>query len=222
MTVSHRATGLSAIISSGSPIDDGNFQIHPKNQLTVYGAPGTRVTVSCDTPAVFDENNDHVWSFTLTIEGKQTVGLQSPEDGRIGVFVQDDDDPSNSASVDTTFGAYKVGEGDIKAFAVTTGAPADGLVPCSLYIMTSEESRNTSRMPITKIHVSVDNGATLVGYEGSAADILLNDDFTVEVDVVNMTAGKVTATVTLPEESGPVIYPKMMFMPEPAGDGAQG
>lgn len=217
MTVSHRATKLSAITSSGAPIYDSNYQIHPKNQVTVYGAPGTRVTVSCDAPAVFLESNDHIWSFTLTIEGKQTMSVQSPEDGHISVFIQDDDDPSNSAKTDTSFGSYHLGDGDIKAYAVTTGAPADGLVPCSLYVRTSNESRRDPRMPITKVHVSVDNGATLVGYDGAAADILLNDDSTVEIDVVNTAPGAVIATVTLPEESGPVIRPKMVFMQQPVG-----
>lgn len=209
---------LNMCISTGAVNTDyDSIHVYPYNQGILKGPAGARVTLSTNVPSVvFKESGTIAYTPTLNEIGRASFRLQSTIQGGVSVNAYEVSHPDVSMQKNVTFGPYTRGEGNIKYLNYTTGAPADGLTPCSVYLKTAESSGVKLNAAITKVRVmltSASGTAVIVGHEGeSAPEIILNSDQSAEIDIVSMAAESVSVELSLPESSGSVNRLEMVFV----------
>ncbi|WP_413492391.1 hypothetical protein [Morganella psychrotolerans] len=202
---------LQMFLTTGAPPHDYHaIHVYPFNHGIIIGSPGSSVALSCARPAEFDESGSSDYRVTLNESGIARFRLLSPSSGTIvvGGFVESN--PGIEASAITQFKSYHDQQGKFIAWASSTNASADEIMPCSIYLITENES--SLKRPITQVRVVVSGNAKIVGYPGQTADILLNSDHSVEIDIINSVEEKITATLTLPESSGSIISADLLFV----------
>lgn len=111
----------------------------------------------------------------------------------VAIYVRDD--PQNELELTASFSPYRVGQGAIRAYNYTTGAAADGRTPCSVYILTEN---NTG---INNILVTVDDHA-MIQFLSSTTQrqmIPLDDQGNAAINIVNSVSESVTVCLIVPE-----------------------
>lgn len=200
------ATGITLKTMTGAPpFDYNSVHVRPYNMVFVQAPAGTTITASCTSPATFKESSTINYTFTVDATGKASFSVSSPQAGLITLVLQNQLNPSEIVYGAMTFNPYVVGNGRIKAIASSSGAIADGISPCSIYLVTESESDRldaATRRPITYIRAAVNGSAKILGYASQQTDVLLNSDNSVQIDFTDTVSEIVTATLTLPESSG--------------------
>lgn len=198
------------MLTTGAPPSDYNaVHLNPLNHGLVIGQPGNTIILSCSRPAEFFESGSTDHTVTLDEGGYAHFRLLSAQSGTVVVDGYMASNPNIESSAMTQFKAYHSGQSKFIAWGSTTNAPNDGIIPCSVYLITDKES--DLRRPITYVRVTVTGSANILGYPGQIADILLNEDKSVEIDITNKVAELVSITLTLPESSGSTITETMIF-----------
>ena len=185
-------------ISTGAPVyDTATIDLHPCNQGVIFGDAGTPITLSCSDDAFFVESSTNLHNLTLDESGHGKFNIASPHTGAITVILTQTDKPSNNWIGATIFENYKVGMYSFKAYGYTTRAISDGVMHCSVYIITKPLES------IKHVRITVDGDASIVGYpDTKTADILISSDYSAEMDITNKSAGGTNVILTLPESSG--------------------
>lgn len=201
---------LKMCVSTGAVNTDyTSIHVYPFNQGVIKGPAGANVALSLTgASAVFAESGTANSTVTLNIDGIARFGIWSELQGGVSVNAYEINHPDLTAQQTITFGPYTKGQGNIQYLNHSTGAPADGLTPCSVYLKTAPSSGGKLNAAITLVRVritSASGSAAIVGYEGSSmADILLNSDQSAEIDIVSSAAESVSVELSLPESSGSV------------------
>lgn len=209
--------------TTGAPVFNyESVRVRPYNMGFVKAPPGSSIAAYCSSPAVFMESESTEYKFIVGLSGTTSFHIKSPQTGLINLALVDNDNQMPQVNGITAFSSYQIGNGKIKAFAYTSGARADGISPCSVYVIVEKESdseidTNTPNSlrdnyqqddspyrPITMLRATVTGSATIQGYGAQSADIFLNSDNSVEIGVVNNVAESVSVILTLPESAGSV------------------
>jgi hypothetical protein len=205
--------GLAVILTVDAPPTDINtIDQTPFNRGLIFGRPGEHVSVTCAPEVTINESGSNTYELNLNEEGEGEFKLSVEEDGAFAVTIYDVASPGDLVQAVAIFKNYKQGSGDFLAYASTSGAYINNKMPCSIYVVT--QPTNRQRADITKVRVTIQNSltASIVGYPGeTSADILLKDDHSAEIDIVNSVAESVSLLLTLPESSGSSVNIEMTF-----------
>lgn len=183
-------------VSTGAANTDINaIHVRPFNQGIAKAAPGTTLQLSVTGLARFEESQSDIYELIIDESGFSSFRLFSPNQEVVQVNAYPVLDPAKSVSQSVIFGPYRKGEGKIMYVNNSTDAPANNLTPCSIYLKTTTEG-------ITRVKVAVTGNASINGYGSKTADIILNDDCSAEIDIINSVAERVEVEVSLPESSG--------------------
>lgn len=210
LDLSGGSTGLSMIISTGAAnTDDDSIHLHPYNQGMVKGPAGATVILSVMGDAIFDESGTGTYQPVLNESGESSFKLRSALQSNSEISAEAASNPGVSAQQLVRFGAYRRGNGNIQYLNYSTGAPANGITPCSVYLKTAQSSG--LRAEITRVRVTVSGSAVIDGYSGQSADIQLNSDCSAEIDIVNTVAETLSVELSLPESSGSINRISLVF-----------
>ncbi|EPY7113967.1 hypothetical protein ACXEHT_004841 [Klebsiella variicola] len=204
------SSDLSMVISTGAANTDYDaIHLYPFNQGVVKGPAGATVILSVVGDAVFDESGSGTYQPVLNESGQSSFKLRSAVQGNAEVSAEAASNPGVTVQQLVRFGAYTKGNGNIQYLNYSTGAPANGLTPCSVYLKTAQSSG--LRAEITQVRVTVSGSALIDGYSGQSADILLNSDKSAEIDIINSVAETVSVELSLPESSGSINRLSLVF-----------
>ncbi|WP_181364253.1 hypothetical protein, partial [Aeromonas sp. HMWF016] len=202
-------TQMKMRITTGAVNYDFNaVHVTPFNRGVIKGSPGTELTLfTSGQDIIFDETGDSLYNAILDEEGSLNFKLKALHQGGATITAYETNHPDVQVVSTINFGPYTMGTGNIKYINHTTGAPNDGITPCSFYMQVN----NTADMNITKAKVHVSGNALIDGYISNTADILLNDDKSATIDIVNSYAEEVVVTIFLPESSGSLVRSNIVF-----------
>lgn len=213
--------GIQFFMSSGAPVlDYPAVHVYPYNIGFVKAAPGTEINASCNGSAVFRDTVSQRYSFTVGASGYASFELSSPDNELITVRLENKNEPSDTVTGTTTFELYKRGTGKIIGYAYTTGARADGVSPCRIYLYTATMSDSQVQryedtiqplQEITTIEVSVTGSASIYGKGSNTARLTLNDDKSVDIGIIDPVSETVQVTLSLPESSGSEMTLNVVF-----------
>ncbi|WP_052130869.1 hypothetical protein [Erwinia typographi] len=195
------------VTKGSSNTDYSAIHVYPFNYGLVKGKAGKDITITTSNEVLFSPEGISTITGRIDDNGLLYFKLYSSYQGEFDVVAYE----TNSVNVEvrgwTNFSPYYRGNGNIHAINYSTGAPCDGITPCSIYL------KATPGNNISLVRVRILNGsAMIVGYGGQIADILLNDDFSAEVNIVNSSSEVVNIELSLPESSGSVNYIKQVFV----------
>ncbi|MBA4823865.1 hypothetical protein H2241_23435 [Pantoea ananatis] len=209
----------SMIISTGAANTDYEaIHLNPFNQGVVKGPPGATVILSAVGDAIFDESGTGTYQFILNESAEGSFKVRSAEQGNDIISAEIMSNPGVTVQQIIRFGPYFKGIGNIQYLNYSTGAPANGVTPCSIYLKAAEVSGPGAT--ITRVRVSVSGNAIIDGYHSHSADILLNSDKSAEIDIINSVAETVNVELSLPESSGSINRFYLAFRSFP-NDGAR-
>lgn len=204
------SSDISMVISTGAANTDYDaIHLYPFNQGMVKGPAGATVILSVVGDAVFDESGSGTYQPVLNESGQSSFKLRSAVQGNADVSAEAASNPGVTVQQLVRFGAYTKGNGNIQYLNYSTGALANGLTPCSVYLKTAQSSG--LRAEITQVRVTVSGSALIDGYSGQSADILLNSDKSAEIDIINSVAETVSVELSLPESSGSINRLSLVF-----------
>lgn len=195
--------------SNAAPLDLKDLpNLKPENIITVYGTPGGSFVASVTAEAKIEKSGilrDQA-TFDITDSGEACFTVCSPltskkisandisailtfELGKDGEYGP----PDNIPLVPVVFLNYQESEQAIEfiAYNYTTGAPADGKTPCTVYLMVDRKPNDVS-----KVRIHVDNGAVINGYYHDTADVTLDSDGSATIEITNNNEGKTSVTLT--------------------------
>ncbi|KAA1179712.1 hypothetical protein [Photorhabdus heterorhabditis] len=217
----------SVIITENAAISDLTDypNLNPKNIVTLYGLPGYKFYATTSIGASIVDDNIDVDQITLTLDetGAGHFYVRSPfehkniensEEFSAFVMISPQEDMNKVISFPLIFGNYRQSDEAIvfTAYNYTTGAPADGKTPCSIYLFIDRENNDD----INQIRIRVNNNAVIEGYNKDWADIPLKEDGSATVNVTSNTAGKVNVWLTAPDsDSGDTVNFVLSFRPIP-------
>lgn len=210
LNLSGGGTGLSMIISTGAANTDYDaIHLYPYNQGVVKGPAGATVILLIVGNAVFDESGTSSYQPVLNQSGESSFKLRSAVQSNSEISAEVASNPGVSVQQFVRFDAYTKGNGNIQYLNYSTGAPANGVTPCSVYLKTAKTSG--LRAEITQVRVTVSGSAVIDGYSAQSADILLNSDKSAEIDIINTVAETVNVELSLPESSGSINRLSLVF-----------
>jgi len=195
--------------SNAAPLDLKNLpNLNPENIVTVYGTKGSSFVASVTAEAKIEKDGilrDQA-EFDIADSGDVSFTVCSPlpakkifsndisatlsfELGKQGEYGA----PDNIPLTPLVFMNYQESEKAIEfiAYNYTTGAPADGKTPCTVYLMVDRKPNDVS-----KVRIHVDNGALIKGYYHDTADIPLGADGSATIEITNVNDGKVSVILT--------------------------
>lgn len=211
---SNKGGSMRAVITTNAaPYDYNIIHVNPCNYAKIFGLAGARISLSASNNVQFIESGTSTHSLVLNEKGEGRFRVRSGRSGSALIDIFQDNDPSNNLTITTTFGKYIESEGNIDFYNHSTNAASDGIMPCCIYLKTDPVSGFT-KAKITKVRVSVDGDAKIVGYDSAysqSATINLNDDYSCEITIINTTKELVNATITLPESSGTILRLELVF-----------
>ncbi|WP_387489941.1 hypothetical protein [Photorhabdus sp. RM96S] len=199
--------------------------LNPQNIVTLYGLPGHKFYATTSIGAFIVDDNINLDQIILTLDetGKGHFYVRSPfehkniknsEEFSAFVVIAPQEDINKVMSFPLTFGNYRQSDEAIvfTAYNYTTGAPADGNTPCSIYLFIDRKNNDD----INQIRIKVNNNALIDGYNKDWADIPLKEDGSATVNVVSNTVGKVNVWLTAPDsDSGDRVNFVLSFRPIP-------
>lgn len=196
--MTEQTTSFQLSTTTGAPYwRDPSDSVRPYNVVTVAGTPGTEVEVALSS------SNDSwfstglkKWTGTLTQSGYISLSVYSMSVGAVEVSAYDVNNVSSYATKNMIFNNYSLGNGDLRGYGASTGAPANGSTVNSLYARASDNA------DITRITFNVTGSASIVGY-GQTAVINLSDSRTASVNVVDSTPELSTFTINALQSSVP-------------------
>lgn len=182
------------LMSTGSAIYDSQFGIQPQNRGTIYGVPGDLVNLKCDGVGYFPINGLQSQTLRLDNNGRAMFGISSRMPGAVKVHGENSNNANDSFEVTVDFQNYHTG--DVPGFYAinnTSGAPDDGSIPCSIYVISESDT------PVNYIQVMVPAGTEIIGFPGSLVTIPVNPDRSVAIDIISHSVASVDVALSFPE-----------------------
>lgn len=205
LMVIENSNKLSCTLSTGAPIYDyEHLKVVSCNRGKIIGQPGISVSISCSEGATIIESGGPEWVTSLNQDGILYFRVSAVSAETITVNIYQVNQPMNSFTGEMQFTNFRVGENAIYAYGYNTGSVADGKMPCSLYVIGTPD--------ISTIRVMLhDKNAEIIGYP-NPADIPLNEDQAVEVDIITSVPGNISVQVSAPEASGSYIDMELTYV----------
>lgn len=195
------------------PTDTAIVDQTPFNRGLIFGKSGEIISVTCDPDVSIEETGINSYELYLNENGQGEFTLSAQKAGSYPVTIYNSASPSELINTVSIFKNYQQGNGDFVAYGSTSGAYINNSMPCSIYVVTQPTS--LKRADITKVRVTIQNSSTasIVGYPGQTyADIILKEDNSAEIDIINNVVENVSVLLTLPESSGSNIYIDLAFV----------
>jgi hypothetical protein len=206
------STSLDVVISTNAPVyDPSSFNLHPCNRGVIKGAPGDTVNLNVSGNAIFFENGLNRITLTLNTDGREYFSITNDKSEAVILSFYNVLTPDKAQSKSLFFANYTKGKGKIDYIASSTGALADGVTPCTIYLHVANDSDKDNSDAITLVRVRVSGNAIIDGYYSNCADIKLNSDSTAEIGFLNSVPENVSAEISLPEASGTINYVELNF-----------
>lgn len=194
-------------------IDTESISVNPYNHGIIVGKPGETVTLSVTQGAEFYESGANIYDVTLNRDGMSNFKLSANRQGLFYIAARDKNNPEIIAGqCAVNFKPYYYENELIPYVNYSTGAPADGITPCTIYLMTTDVAKFSNNTKINVVRVSVDGNAKIVGYNGQSADISLHADQSTEIYIVSNSPGSITVTITLPQSTGTPVRLPLSFV----------
>jgi hypothetical protein len=199
--------------STGAPAwANTSAAMKPFNAVKLAGTPGAPVTVSLDGSGVFNINGYKTWSGNLDRSGALELQVFSLQTGLVSLSAYVTNNPAISASGSMTFNNYTAGANVLTHYAIVTSAAADGTMRNSVYITTDI----TPGVDYARFQITNSTTARFVGTQlPQTANVLLYDDGTASIDLINSVAESVTLTISLPQASGSTVIDSCVFVTFP-------
>ena len=195
-------TRLQGVATQGAAMTERSHNnLLPCDQVCVYGPSNVIVSAAVGIGmSILQSNDGHTYEFSLDETGRGYFSVAQDYQQQlilavttVAIYVRDD--PQNELELTASFSPYRVGQGAIRAYNYTTGAAADGRTPCSVYILTEN---NTG---INNILVTVDDHA-MIQFLSSTTQrqmIPLDDQGNAAINIVNSVSESVTVCLIVPE-----------------------
>jgi hypothetical protein len=166
------ASSLIMKCATGAPYFDPVVLVRPLNMITLSGPAGASVVVSLPSRSDAWFHPDGVQTLTLYLDenGRGSADVYSFDAGNVAVSAVDISNPAISASGTMLFMEWVPGEGELLSYGISTGAVADGLSSCGVYMQTSADS-------------TVSQAKLALTTSGTSARIIASGDVTAYVDV---------------------------------------
>lgn len=208
--------------TQGAAVTDLNsLPLQPCNWVSVYGEPGQHIIANVDTPLNIPEaDNSSYYDFHLNEQGYANfrVVCTHHAEARAAyiLYLYDDDNPQNHVERPLTFAPYFVGNGAITAYNYTVGAPANGLTPCSIYVVVDMSAHSS----VNSISVRVDQNAVIANSPDPSQKIFnvpLDSDGCATINITNKFSEEVFTSLTLSQSpDGEHISFKLPFITFPS------
>lgn len=222
---------IQVVCTQGAPLATPALGRFPSNVATVIGAPGTSVYASLSYPAVFDTGALGDTFFTIDQTGSEVLrfradsledeNLQSMDLRAVTFAAYPEYRPDLLVSSTVVFGNYRIAaQPNIWCYGYATGAAADGISPCSIYVILEK----LTDKPFTSFNLSLDNGAKVVGGKQIASPAtgtaVFNVPFSTNgygaADIVCDHVANVRGVITLPDSNdGDLVVVKLSFLAIP-------
>lgn len=210
-------SGLQMTCASGAPFFDPVVPVRPLNVVTLAGPAGTSVKVSLSTgsDAYFDPSGEQVLTLILDESGRASTRVYCKSTGNVLVNALGTNNPELSASASMLFNEWTPGSGELMSYGISTGAVADGLSACGVYMQTSAASTATQvRLTLTP------PTSALIPVSGSTtAYINVSTSHAAGFDVIDTVAESVPFTLSLPN-TGAYVTGQLSFTPSLTGNRA--
>ncbi|MEN5299477.1 hypothetical protein ABE530_14135 [Brucella sp. TWI559] len=163
------------------------------NTGTVFGPPGASLSITATNGAVVaDPNGTDKQDYIRLDEfglGRFSIYTTSvnPEDWQPFVIAESTTgNLPKSANTKTNFYPYRVGTAGIKAYGFTTMAAADGISPCSIYILGDGSVQSID---------AFGEGDFIINGRSNNIKTSLNADYSCTINIVSDIAQKITITL---------------------------
>ncbi|MGE8656309.1 MAG: hypothetical protein ACN6O8_06105 [Achromobacter sp.] len=223
--------GISLSCTQGAPLATPALGRFPSNTATLVGDPGTSIYASVSYPAVFDKGDQPDAFVTLDRSGRAVLRFRSdalasdkPIDAdlrAVSMAAYPEYRPDQLVSATVIFGNYRIAaQPNIWCYGYATGAVADGVSPCSIYVVLDKEINK----PLKTFNLSLDNGARVAGAAPVASpepgttvySIPFSSNGFGAADIVCDVPATVRGVVTLPDTNdGDIVVVKLMFLARP-------
>lgn len=190
-------------------IDKESILVTPYNHGILIGNPGAQVSLSVTTGAEFYESGASTHNVILNNDGVSNFKISAKRQGSYVISAFDILHPEIKAELYTiNFKPYYYENELVPYLNYSTGAPADGFTPCTIYLKTAKFSKFLKNEEINIVRVTIDGDANIVGYASKSADISLHTDQSAEIYIVSRSPGIKNVTITIPQSTGtPVRFP---------------
>lgn len=128
--------------ATGAPFFDPLVLTRPLNMVTLSGPAGASVVVSLSSGSEAWFHPDGVQTLTLHLDenGRGSTSVYSFDIGNVQINAVDINNPEHSATGYMLFTSWTPGNGDLLSYGISTGAVADGLSTCGVYMQTRADS----------------------------------------------------------------------------------
>lgn len=200
---------LSMSCSTGAPIFDPTVMVRPLNTVVMSGPPGADVELSLATgsSAWFNPNGTQTLHLRLDSNGRASADVYSLAVGNVLVSAYVITNPILSAAASMTFTNWINGNGDLQFYGFTTGASADGIMPCCVWLKTS------SSITATQARLTLNTGDAIITQSGiKIAFIDISTSHAGGFDVIDTVVETVAFTLSLPDVSNANVTGSLSFI----------
>lgn len=211
VSMNKQPNNLSIYMSTGAPSHDTSLSLLPKNQGIIKGKPGMIIDVGCDSPAKFENGSQNIRLY-LDEQGTADLSISCDIQEGISINAYNEDDPIQQATAEVIFRPYRQAGGEFRAIANTSGAPANGHTPCSVYIVTNANTRKPLRNEITALEARVNGDAVFLANGKNSIEVILSSDKSATLDIINTKAELVDVVISIKENAGSIENVKLAFV----------
>jgi hypothetical protein len=202
-------SGLTMNCGTGAPFFDPTVPVRPLNTVTLAGPPGTevRLSLSSGSTAYFDPTGEQVLTLMLDSTGRGSARVYCKSTGNVLVNAEGTTNPQLNASASMLFTNWLPGSGELLSYGISTGATADGLSACGVYMQTTAAS-TASQVRLTLTSPT----SALIPVSGTTT-ALANVSIThaAGFDVTDALAESVSFTLSLPD-TGAYVTGQLAFL----------
>jgi hypothetical protein len=173
------------------------------------GPPGADVELSLATgsSAWFNPNGTQTLHLRLDSNGRASADVYSLAVGNVLVSAYVITNPILSAAASMTFTNWINGNGDLQFYGFTTGASADGIMPCCVWLKTS------SSITATQARLTLNTGDAIITQSGiKIAFIDISTSHAGGFDVIDTVVETVAFTLSLPDVSNANVTGSLSFI----------
>ncbi|MCP2006263.1 UNVERIFIED_ORG: hypothetical protein J2Y78_004917 [Buttiauxella agrestis ATCC 33320] len=202
------ASSLLMSCTTGAPVFDPLVMVRPLNSVFLSGPAGADVELSLPGGSDAWFNPDGVQTLLLRLDDAGTVSAQvySFATGNVLISAYVISDPAISASKSMTFTNWLTGPGDLQLYGTSTGAVANGICICSVYLQTSA----ISEVSQAKLALVASTSAIIPISGTTIAYVNVSDSHAAGFDVTDTVPESVAFTLSLPD-TGAYIQGTLVF-----------
>lgn len=191
------------LTTNASNYERPTIDVMPFNRGVVYGPPSTTVVVTVSSPGLIEETGRNNFLAVIDESGELDFSIFSAVQGLLTVTAYSALAPTNSVTLTTFIGPYRLGAGRIKSVNYSTGAPANNRTYNSIYLKT-EALYSEAGPAITEVNaIIIEGSARITGsLDPQRAVIYLNLDQSATINLTSVMSERTIVELSLPRQSG--------------------